>query len=94
MLTGDFLDAMGGYNEGESERIKSIAELIRKSTSILWNIQVDRNNKLEPSELWPFAWDVKKDAVVEIISEEEKQRRQKEQDDFLIKNFPDGNGNQ
>ncbi len=57
MLVGDFLDAMGGYNEAELERLKPIAELIRTSTALLWNLQVDRNSKRNARELWPFPWD-------------------------------------
>lgn len=83
MLVGDFLDAMAGYNEGESERIKGIAELIRTSTYLLWNTQVD--NKITPDELWPFSWDKNEEKKIEAISEEEAARRQKAQDDYLMK---------
>jgi len=66
MLVGDFLDAVGGYNEGESERIKSIAEIVRMSTTILMNIQLSKEDRITPHELWPFTWDK--------ISVDEKQK--------------------
>jgi hypothetical protein len=65
MMAGDFLDALIGYSKGENERTKSLAELFRVQTTILWNIQVDNNHKLSPQKLWPFPWE-----EVQITDEE------------------------
>jgi hypothetical protein len=55
---GDFLDAMSGYQEAENERMKGIAEIIRTSTTILWNIALtDSKYVKKTTELWPFPWD-------------------------------------
>lgn len=81
MMMGDFLDAMAGYNEGESERVKSIAELLRVSTSILINIQLAKEDKIKPEELWPFTWDKEKEedeGAFETITDEERLRREDE----------------
>lgn len=58
MIVGDFFDAMAGYNEAETERFKRDAGLIRRATTLLWNIQVSRNERREEKELWPFGWEV------------------------------------
>ncbi len=78
MLIVDFLDAMGGYNEAEFEKFKSNAELVRRSTALLWNIQVLPESRLSPEELWPFVWDKDFSKKVETISSGEKERRQKQ----------------
>jgi len=93
MLVGDFLDAMGGYNEDAFDRFKEMAELIRLSTAKLWNIQVGLEDKLEVEELWPFPWDKKEKGVSETISEDEYKERLKRAEDFMNKVFPDGNSN-
>lgn len=93
MLVGDFLDAMAGYKEGENERVKSIAELIRISTTFLLNIQLEKNNRLTPNELWPFPWDKPvKGGKVEELTEEEVKRREAEMTKKLNEIMPD-NGN-
>lgn len=89
MLVGDFLDALTGYIEGESDRIKNNAELIRTSTAILWNIQVGKENKLTPEELWPFPWDKATDGgKEEVLSEEEVKRREAEMEKILNNIMP------
>ena len=93
MLVGDFLDAMAGYNEGESERIKSTAELVRMSTVILINIQLEKGTRLTPHELWPFSWDKPETGgKMEEITEEEVKRREAEMEKRLNEIMP-GNGN-
>jgi len=91
MLVGDFLDAMGGYNEAAYDRLKELAELIRLSTAKLWNVQVGRDEKLDVEELWPFPWDKKNN--VETISDEEYKERCERAEKFMNKVFPDGNSN-
>jgi hypothetical protein len=93
MLVGDFLDAVGGYNEGESERIKSIAEIVRMSTTILMNIQLRKEDRVTPHELWPFSWDkLSVEETGEVLSEEEVIRRENAMENIL-KNIIPGNGN-
>jgi hypothetical protein len=89
MLVGDFLDAMGGYNEGEFERMKSLSELVRTSSTLLWNTQVEVQERLQPYELWPFSWDKFTEVKIEKISDEERKLRQAKQDDFLLHNSQD-----
>jgi hypothetical protein len=90
MLVGDFLEAMAGYNEAESERVKSIAELVRTSTTLLLNIQLAKEDRLTPRELWPFSWDKQippnEETAVDI---EEKKRMQQRMNDILNKIQPD-----
>jgi hypothetical protein len=57
MRVGDFLDAMTGYNEAEIERVKSLAELMRIQTGLLWNVQVGVDDKMDANKLWPLPWD-------------------------------------
>lgn len=94
MMVGDFLDTMAGYNTGETERTKILAELIRTSTTILHNVhQVEDSGLKTARELWPFPWD-KTEANYEEVSQEEYDRRQKAQDDFLMnKSHTSGNSN-
>jgi hypothetical protein len=93
MLVGDFLDAIGGYNEGESERVKNIAEIVRMSTTILMNIQLSKEDRITPHELWPFSWDqVIVEEKEEVLSEEEVSRRENAMDSILNNIMP-GNGN-
>jgi hypothetical protein len=85
MLVADFLDAYTGYSEAENEKTEAIAELIRTSTWLLWNIQVGPGDKAATAhELWPFAWDKETPGI--IMSTEER----KEIEDFqadIIKDF-------
>ena len=88
MLAGDFLDALAGYSNGEFERMKSLAELLRIQTTILWNIQVDKENKLMPSGLWPLPWDNIEDVVKaapSLIDEEELKKAFEMQEQILGK---------
>jgi hypothetical protein len=72
MLVKDLLDAMSGFNEREGEKTKTLAELLRIQTTILWNIQVGENEKLEPQKLWKLPWDVKNESDLPEVPEEEK----------------------
>ena len=94
MLVGDFLDAMAGYNEGESERVKASAELIRMSTAILVNLQLERKDKVSAHDLWPFPWDKDPAHRTEMITPEEKAKREAEMERILNKIMPNPkNGN-
>lgn len=69
MILGDFLDAVGGYNEAETERMKSTAEIVRTATWFLWNTQVLENDrKMTPEAFWKFPWD-KGQEPIEISDE-------------------------
>jgi len=92
MRVGDFFDAMGGYNEAQGERIKILAELMRIATSLLWNIQVSKEDKRKPIDLWPMPWD-KNTEKYERISEEEYKKRMDKSIEILNKYFPNGNSN-
>lgn len=79
---------MTGYYEGEAERLKGITEVIRIATTYFVNTQPIEGGARTPHQLWPLPWDKAEEGrVIETISEEEQERRQKLQDDFLIKNF-------
>ena len=92
MLVGDFLAAMAGYNEAEHERFKTRAELIRIQTTILWNVQVDKNCKLKPSELWPFPWDSDSGIKLSPMSDEKRKEIEDLHEEILLKQFSsDGN---
>lgn len=88
MRLGDFLDALTGYNQRENERFKNIAELVRLSTSILWNVQVARKDKLKPEQLMPFPWDEKELKPV-VYDKERMEEGYKRFEDIL-----NGTGNQ
>lgn len=90
---GDLIDAMNGYNEAESERIRAMTELLRTSTSILVNIQLAKEDRIRAQELWPLPWDKKEEILLEEITEEERQERLDKMRDFLNKVQSDGSGN-
>jgi hypothetical protein len=83
MLVCDLLDAMTGYNRSENLKFKRNAEVIRLSTTILWNIQVDKDSKLKPEELMPFSWD----KAEETISEEVEYRKERDRHLEEMKNI-------
>jgi len=60
----------------ESDRFKAHAGLLRNATSILWNIQVKKEDRKYAEELWPFPWENR----VEQLTPEEaaKQKRRRE----------------
>jgi hypothetical protein len=92
-MVNDFLDAMAGYTEGENERIKDIAELIRTSTTILRNTQPMEGGPLKAEELWPFPWDKKENIEVQVISPEEKVKAESAMEKILDKITQNGNRN-
>lgn len=69
MLAGDFLDALIGYSKKENERSRTLAELLRVQTAILWNIQVGKEHKLIPQKLWPLPWDPQQTTDEDITQE-------------------------
>jgi hypothetical protein len=93
MLVGDFLDAMTGYREGENERLKDTMELVRSSTTILLNIHLAKEDKITAHELWPFSWDKEENTPVEIISQQEKERREAKMKEILNNITHHGNSN-
>lgn len=71
-MVGDFIDAIGGYNEAELERVKVLTELVRKSCTLLWNTQIIPEERLEPEKLWPLPWEneeVRSQPVPEDVKE-------------------------
>lgn len=76
---------MAGYNERENERTKALAEIIRTSTAILWNIQVGEENKLSAEDLWRFPWDPKKETILDKITDEEKEATDKKLEEALLR---------
>jgi hypothetical protein len=94
MLVGDFLDAMAGFNEGENDRIKSTAELIRTATTILRNTQPMEGGALSAHQLWPFSWDKEAEEPVELaMSEEERLKRESEANNIFNNIAANGNSN-
>jgi hypothetical protein len=83
MRVGDFLDAMGGYNDAEIEKVKSLAELLRTQTWLLWNIQVPRDEKLDADKLWPLPWD--KENIKQVPQREEQNNDESVHNDILEK---------
>jgi hypothetical protein len=91
---GDFLDAMTGFGEVENERIKRIAEIIRTSTALLWNVQQTNEKDLKkPEELWRFSWDKEEEEQEDAISEEEKSRIEDDLLQILKRKTENGNSN-
>lgn len=84
MLVGDFLDAMAGYNQAEDERVKSLSEIIRTSTSLLFNIQLKKEDRVTEEEIWPLPWDKKN---MEKTSPEEFARRKEASLKWMTSNF-------
>jgi hypothetical protein len=90
MRVGDFFDAMGGYNEGEGDRIRVFVEIIRKATVAMWNTQVAEESRLMAEEFWPLPWDKKKkENVMEEIDDKEYERRKEASVNVITKLFPD-----
>jgi hypothetical protein len=83
MMVGDFIDALGGYNEAELERVKAVAEIVRKSTTLLWNIQVTEESRLEPDKLWRFPWDKEEEIRADPVPEEVKKEIDKSHENIL-----------
>jgi hypothetical protein len=83
------LDALTGWNEAETDRVKMLASLIRSATARLWNIQVAAGDRLTETELWPLPWDKRLPAV----KIDDKQRKDIEDlhEKILMKDIPDGN---
>lgn len=82
------LDAMAGYSEAESDRIKALASVMRTATTKLWNIQVALEDKMTEEDLWPFPWE--KAAVIEkdSLTDEQSKEFQERQNKFLNERFP------
>ena len=75
---------MAGYNEGQYERVKEVAELVRRSTWYLWNIQVAAEDKAQtPADLWPMPWDKKESYEQGEMSEEDRKKLEEGQAEFL-----------
>lgn len=85
---GDFLDAIAGYNEGEKNRIKALASIVRTSTTILWNVQVGNDDKLRAEELWRFPWELDEGNTGPEIPDEERKLHEERQKKYLQDNFP------
>lgn len=89
MIVGDFLDAMGGYNEAEAERIRAITEVMRISTTLAVNIHLAKDDKITAAELWPLPWDNEGEpAVKEEVSEEEQKKLEEKHKNILDKMNP------
>jgi hypothetical protein len=80
-LVGDFMDALAGFKENEGERIKSLVEVVRRSTTILANTQPLQDGPLTASELWPLPWDEK--LLMSDIPEEERKEIEETQERLL-----------
>jgi hypothetical protein len=91
-MVADFFDALTGYNEAENERIKSIAELIRISTTILRPME---GGTLKPHDLWPFRWDKEEEPEDQLneLSDEERKLQQNELEKVLDNITTNGNSN-
>lgn len=71
---------MAGYNEAEYERMKEIAELIRRSTWYLWNLQVASEDKTQtPGDLWPLSWDKEESGEQGEMNEEDRKELEERQ---------------
>jgi hypothetical protein len=88
MRIGHVLDAMAGYYDDRTERYRMHAELIRQSTTLLWNVQVTEEDRRKARDLWRFAWDEDYEGNAVIMEEEEVDRVINAQADFLNKHFP------
>lgn len=66
-----FWAALEGHYKKREADIQFLANLIRLSTTELVNIQLRREDRIEPSGLWRFPWDGK-DEVNLVSSEQNK----------------------
>jgi hypothetical protein len=57
MRPADFFMYLDATNEQQNDQFKRHAELIRRQTSILFNIQIAKEDRLTDRQLWPFEWD-------------------------------------
>jgi len=75
---------MAGYNEGQYDKGKELAELVRRSTWLLWNIQVAAEDKAQtPADLWPMPWDKKESYEQGEVSEESRKELEEKQAEAL-----------
>ncbi|MZP67231.1 MAG: hypothetical protein GT597_13920 [Bacteroidales bacterium] len=85
-IVGDLIDALTGFNQNESERIKSLAELMRMH--LFLQITEHPQGRITAMELWPLPWDGKPQIKYEEISDEEREKINKFQADILNKIKP------
>lgn len=57
MRPADFFIYLDATNEQLNDEFKRHAELIRRQTRILFNIQVIKEDHQTDQQLWPFEWD-------------------------------------
>lgn len=93
MLLGEMLDAISGYNEQVYEEYRLRANLIRRATTYLVNIQLKEGDRLTPAELWKMPWDIEEREPATVVSKEEYDDRIKKSEDFFNKALH-GNSNQ
>jgi hypothetical protein len=84
------LDALHGWNEAESERRKVQAELVRKSTWLLWNLQVAEEYKgITCEEMWRFPWEEKEEEIKPDEKDPQQMELEERQKEFLLNKYPD-----
>lgn len=79
------MDALGGWNEAEAERVKILANLIRLSTTHLVNIQLSKEDKISARDLWPLPWDESDDLSGKEVTEEHRKQLEERQKAILSK---------
>ena len=96
MRIGDFLDAMTGHAELENERVKSLTDIIRLSTTILWNVhQTDVKDTKNPQELWKVPWDnQQQEEEGDLITDLQRKKTEDDLLEILKRQSDNGNSNQ
>lgn len=51
------------YNRNRESEVKTNSELIRLQTTALINVQLKKEDRITPQQLWQFPWDVETDVT-------------------------------
>jgi hypothetical protein len=73
MTPGEFQNKVAGFYDHQMYHQRQEWERVRWSTCVLFNIQVDPKNRIEPQKLIKFEWE-KSDKLVEVIGQQELQK--------------------
>ena len=57
MRIGDFWDKLHGWGREKEEKFRLQAELTRLQTADLVNVQLKKEDRIAPRDLWTFPWE-------------------------------------
>ena len=85
MRPGEFWEAMNAYNDEVTAQRRHLGELTRGATLRLWNLQVEKNDRIDDArKFWPMPWDdpIDDDSEIKRLASLSEEETQKEVDKF------------